>query len=127
MPFQDGELGHVAEKAKIQWYDKILTFIMFLMLIMMFVNFQQNQRIQETQRDGVIRSYIQRAVLCDLAKAIGSSEPARCDDSEIQQYRDKNIVPNSTAGARASQQTREAVCEALLSLKNPQVNQICER
>lgn len=126
MPFQQGEFGRVAEKTKIHWFDKVLTFIMLLMLVMMFVLFGQARHTQKTQQDGIVRGYTNRAVTCDLAKAIGSSEPANCADPAIKPYRDPNLVPASTAGARASEKTLRAVCAALQEVNSPDAKSICE-
>lgn len=126
MPFQQGEFGHVAEKAKIHWFDKVLTLIMLLMLIMMFVLFGQARHTQQIQQDGIIRGYTNRAVTCDLAKAIGSSEPANCADPAIKPYRDPNLVPASTAGARASEKTLRAVCAVLEQVDSTKAHDICQ-
>lgn len=121
MPFTGEPLGHVELKQKTSLSTKFRDIATFMILVLLFLDFRGTHNVQETQAGGIIRGYILRAVICDQAKAIGSSEPQHCNDSEIQEYRDKTIVPGSTAGARASKRTLAIVC-AMYAQDHPKVN-----
>lgn len=77
--------------------------------------------IAQSQQDGVVRGYLNRAVTCDLQKALGAKESQPgCSDPAIQEYRDKAVVTGSSAGALNSQKTMELVCVILQqSAKRP--------
>lgn len=66
--------------------------------------------IQSEQKQSAIRGYKNRAVICDMQKALGIRESRECGDPAIQPYRDPNAAQGSTAGARNSRATMVVVC-----------------
>lgn len=125
MPFTGDPEGKIAARQSLSFFEKALAVGILFVLIGQYVNFEQNKttqrqngEIQKTQAEGIIRGYINRAVSCDLAKAIGTSEPVKCDDPKIQPYRDKKLVAGSTASAKASKNTLAVIC-AITMQTNP--------
>lgn len=133
MPLRDDAPGKIAEKGETSWYEKFIAVVLLLILVALYVDFKQSQRsieqndkLLQVQAQGVIRGYINRAATCDLAKSIGSDEPQHCDDEVIQPYRDKNIIPGSTASAKASRHTLDVLCAILQQTTMPtSVKNIC--
>lgn len=107
------DLGVAAPKTKLPSWVKVMMIGLLFILLGQLTNFIQNSSIREEQEAAQIRGYLNRAVTCDLAKAIGSDEPVGCDQAAIKPYRDPDLVAGSTAGARSSAKTAQLVCYIL--------------
>jgi hypothetical protein len=113
-------LGRPAERHRFRAIDKFILGALLLVLVMLIVNFQQNRhagqrdaKIRQTQADGIIRGYINRAVACDLQKGLGLHESKGCADPAIQSYRDGATAASSSTGATQTRLTRAALCDFL--------------
>ena len=104
------DLGVAVPRQRTPGWVKIGLIVLLLLMFGQLTNFIQNSNIREEQEAAQMRGYLNRAVTCDLAKAIGSDEPKGCEDPSIRPYRDTDLVTGSTAGARSSARTAQLVC-----------------
>lgn len=119
------DLGKPAPRvAPVRPVEALILVVLTLALLGDVLDFRRDARLEQVQADGIVRGYLNRAATCDLSKAIGSDEPSACDDPAIAPYRDPDLVPNSTAGARSSAKTHELVCALLAGSTMPNVRQV---
>lgn len=126
MPFSGEGLGQVQPKVEITLLEKTMLVISILSLLTMFFIYGAIHDLLVNQQNGIQRAYLSRAITCDTAKGIGITEPAHCDDPEIQKYRDPKMVAGSSASARASKKTLQVMCQLVLSVNSPaNIKKIC--
>jgi hypothetical protein len=107
----NSEPGVPAPRAPIaRPFEFFMLALMVLLAVGLMVTFHQNREIQKDQSASEIRGYKNRAVICDLFRGLGITEPVNCAEAVITPYRDTAVQPGSTAGARSSRQTYELLC-----------------